>query len=160
MLQARLMFTGIIENRGKIVRLEPHKLLISNPFPENQLSIGQSLAVDGCCLTIVDFTNDEINFDLSTETAERTTLRSWKIGNSVNLERGVKAGQPLDGHWVTGHVDGVGTVEDLKIDAAHMKTVSIQVSSRFLPWIIEKGSIAVNGVSLTINHLHPHGFDV
>ncbi|MFH1018620.1 MAG: riboflavin synthase [Pseudomonadota bacterium] len=150
------MFTGIVETAASAQSCDNGRLIISNPWSVPELHLGQSVSVAGCCLTVVEFSNDRIAFDVSPETLARTKFRGIRNGDPVNLERGLKIGDALDGHLVTGHVDATGTVrsvENLDLDAKR-----IWVDAESLRWIVEKGSVSIDGVSLTVNDVDDHGF--
>lgn len=156
------MFTGIIEDVGKIVAMETAgtgaRARIAAVFA-GDLALGESVAVDGCCLTVTAMTAESFDADLSAETLARTTLGSAKAGTRVNLERSLAANARLGGHIVQGHVDGVGSVAHVETDG-DTRVVSFRASPPLLPFLAEKGSIAVDGVSLTVNGVTPDGFRV
>ena len=155
------MFSGIIENTGEVARFEGSRLLVKVPWKADGLHIGQSLSVDGACLTVVRIQENAVEFDVSPETQERTTLSPSRTGKNVNLERGLQVGDRLDGHFVTGHVDTVGTIQ--AIDALGkdgMKSWTIEVPSAQSSRLAQKGSVAINGVSLTVNEVTPTTFTV
>jgi riboflavin synthase len=148
------MFTGIVEEKGKVMRVEPRgqgkRLTLSIPLRLTDIQLGDSINVNGACLTVVEMRCPVIGVDLSTETLQKTTLSDVKEGDSVNLERALKLSDRLGGHIVTGHIDGVGTVVELRKekDFLHLK---IRVPSSVSKYIVQKGSIAVDGTSLTVN---------
>ncbi len=140
------MFTGIIQAVGKIVSTKKSQLVVSVPFPTNGIKIGESIAVDGCCLTVVKCENKKLAFDVSAETFKKTTLGSYPSGQIVNLERAMRPSDRFGGHFVTGHVDGVGVIQKIK-NGGEMEIESPKSLSRYL---IDKGSITVDGISLTV----------
>lgn len=151
------MFTGIITARGEIARLETGPVMraqIRAPYPAGELALGASVAHDGVCLTLVEIEADGAGaryvVEISPETLARTTLGSWREGGACNLERALKAGDELGGHIVQGHVDGVGTIIE-RTDADGWLTLSVEAPAALARFIAEKGSIAVDGVSLTVN---------
>ncbi len=157
------MFTGIVEEVGDVVaaevRPEGARLRIRAPQLAPLASLGDSIAVSGCCLTVVERDGDVVAFDAVPETLSRTTLGGLEAGRRVNLEDSLRAGEPLGGHIVQGHVDGVGEVarRDPEGDGARLAVRTPRELRRFL---VEKGSIAVAGVSLTVAALTDDGFEV
>lgn len=156
------MFTGIIEDVGKIQAMEKAgtgaRARIATSFA-GELVLGESVAVDGCCLTVTAKTATSFDADLSAETLARTTLGSAGAGTRVNLERSLAANARLGGHIVQGHVDGVGSVARVDADG-DTRVISFRATPALLPFLAEKGSIAVDGVSLTVNAVTPDGFRV
>ena len=148
------MFTGIVEEKGKVMRVEPRgqgkRLTLSIPLRLTDIQLGDSINVNGACLTVVEMSNPAIGVDLSTETLQKTTLSDVKEGDSVNLERALRLSDRLGGHIVTGHIDGVGTIVELRKerDFLHLK---IRVPPSVSKYVVQKGSIAVDGTSLTVN---------
>ncbi len=159
----REMFTGIIEEQGTVLLVIPGhagaRLTIQVAAPITDLAPGQSIAVDGVCLTIVEHHAASFSADLSVETLERTTLGDLKPQEGVNLERPLKVGDRLGGHFVTGHVDGVGRI--LRIESAgDSKWMWISFPPPLAPFVAPKGSIAVDGVSLTLVDVSEDAFSV
>lgn len=146
------MFTGIVTSLGSIVELTTTRVVVD--APEIDEALGASVAVDGCCLTVAASADGRIGFDLLPETLERTRIGSLAPGARVNLEPALRAGDPLGGHLVQGHVDAVGTVRSVRggEDAA-WTDVELEVPDDVLRLCVERGSICVNGVSLTIMEL-------
>jgi len=148
------MFTGIVEEMGRVDRLDHGRLRLTAHTVVEGTSVGDSIAVNGCCLTAVDLGDGWWEADVSAETLARTSLARADVGDPVNLERAVRSDARLGGHLVQGHVDGVGTIvdpaPDLRIAAPH----------ELLRYIVEKGSITVDGVSLTVVEPLPDGFTV
>jgi riboflavin synthase len=156
------MFTGLIESVGELVEREPTKgglrLSIATSLA-SELGPGDSLAVNGVCLTVVVAEDGQVHADVGPETIRVTTLGSIARGTIVNLERPLRADQRFGGHFVQGHVDAVGQVEDLRADAEfHWLTVSFP--GALAPLIVHKGSIAVDGISLTVAVLGAERFDI
>ena len=156
------MFTGLIEKVGDIAEVKPtpagYRLRVATSLAP-ELQPGDSLAVDGVCLTVVSADADGIHADVSPETARVTTLGSVMRGARVNLERPLRADGRVGGHFVQGHVDGTGTIEDVRVEGdSHWVTVTFPPS--MAPFIVRKGSIAVNGISLTIAGADDRRFDV
>jgi len=156
------MFTGIVEAVGQVVELsataQGSRLRVATPLAAD-LKQGDSVAVNGVCLTALEGRGQEFIADIGPETARVTNLRTLAAGRGVNLERPLKLGGRLDGHLVLGHVDAVGRVEAIRADGeSHWVTVSFPAS--LAPYFIPKGSVAVDGVSLTVAGLRGGEFDV
>jgi riboflavin synthase len=156
------MFTGLVEAVGEVVERKPtnggFRLRIATPLA-TELSPGDSLAVNGVCLTVILSQHQEVHADLGPETVRVTTLGSVDRGNRVNLERPLRADSRFGGHFVQGHVDAIGHVEELRADSEfHWLTVSFPRELR--PYIVHKGSSAVDGISLTVAGLGTDRFDV
>ena len=152
------MFTGIVEELGEVVALErgatSARITVRGPLVTSDASHGSSIAVDGCCLTVVDLdaAAGEFTADAMLETLERTTLGGLAPGSRVDLERPVPAGGRLGGHVVQGHVDGVGTVASVS-PSEHWTVVRIALPADISRYVVEKGSITLDGVSLTVSAL-------
>ena len=160
------MFTGLIVERGS---------LIEDPAPSGQggvrlaiglspglaarLAIGDSLAVSGVCLTIIDQGPDRVAVELSPETLSRTTLAALSRGDAVNLEPALRMGDALGGHWVQGHVDGTASVVDRR-DLTDHRVLAFSIPPDLSPFLVEKGSVTVDGVSLTVSALASDRFEV
>jgi riboflavin synthase len=156
------MFTGLVEAVGELVERTPasggYRMKISTPMAR-ELGPGDSLAVNGVCLTVVRTEQAEVVADVGPETVRVTTLGSLPVGARVNLERPLRADGRFGGHFVQGHVDGVGQVEGLRAEADfHWLTVTFP--RRLAPFMVHKGSIAVDGISLTIAELGGDRFDI
>lgn len=147
------MFTGIVRERGRVVSVEAAadgaRLRLSAPRIAAEAGVGDSVAVNGCCLTAVSVGDGELVFDAVPETLRRTTLARLAAGDEVNLEPAVRAGEPLGGHYVQGHVDGIGRVLSSEREGEGRR-VRIATPPEILRYCAEKGSIAVDGVSLTV----------
>lgn len=147
------MFTGIIEELGKIEKLlrkgEGAIIAVRAPLVAPQLSIGESIAVNGACLTVVAIERPTFQADVMSETLNKTNLGKLKAGDMVNLERALRLGERLSGHLVSGHIDGLGRIisKQRKANAIGLK---VEVPSSLARYIVSKGSIAVDGVSLTV----------
>lgn len=156
------MFTGIIEEVGTVRSMERRgtgaRARIAAGFTEG-LAPGESVAVNGCCLTAIGSGDGTFEADLSAETLARTALGSAAAGTRVNLERALAASARLGGHIVQGHVDGVGLVTRVERDG-ETRIVTFRTPPAILPFLAEKGSIAVDGVSLTVNAVTADGFRV
>jgi riboflavin synthase len=156
------MFTGLIEAVGRVVDVKQtgsgFRLRIHTPLA-SALTPGESLAVNGVCLTVTQAVEDEVYADIGPETARITTLGTLRGDQAVNLERAMRADSRFGGHFVQGHVDGTGRVEDVHAEAgAHWLTVSF--SRELAPYLVRKGSVAVDGISLTVAGLGADRFDV
>ena len=154
------MFTGIIEERGAVRALEGGRLSIACRVVVDDSPIGASVAVNGTCLTVVERDDDHLAFDLSDETVARTSLRRLVPGHAVNLERPVSLAARLGGHIVQGHVDGVGTLIAIEPGADGGAMLRIGVPADLLRYAVHKGSITVDGVSLTVAALHDDGVSI
>jgi riboflavin synthase len=142
------VFTGIVRERARVVSFDAGRLVVASTLAPR---VGDSISVDGTCLTVVDSSNGRLAFDVMTE----TTDRAKPYRDEVNLEPAIEAGQPLGGHYVQGHVDGVGTVR-----AFDGERLTIEAPPEILRYCVEKGSIAVDGVALTITALERDAFEV
>ena len=157
------MFTGLVEGIGTIETVGrvggDVRLTVAPCFEASQCRPGDSVAVDGVCLTVTDIEGATLRMDVSGETIARSTLGMLRHGDRVNLERALRLSDRLGGHIVLGHVDGIGTVRVKRMQQRSW-VVGIAVEERLSRYIIEKGSIAVDGVSLTVNGCTGQGFDV
>ncbi len=149
------MFTGIVQWMGELRGVTPRQgdveMLIGAPAAAlSGVVIGDSIAVNGCCLTVTRLTGDAFAADVSNETLSVTTLGEWSPGTLVNLETSLRAGQPLGGHYVTGHVDGTAVIHELEADARSMR-LWIDLPPALARYVARKGSICIDGVSLTVN---------
>lgn len=150
------MFTGLIEGKGQITKIVPRGmglfLEIQAEFSLEDTKVGDSIAVDGICLTATSVKKKKFTAEVSPETITRTTLKFKKPGDLVNLERALKLGDPLGGHLVSGHVDGIGKITKI-LSFQEYYLLEIEVPSELSHYLISKGSIAIDGISLTINEL-------
>ena len=146
------MFTGIVQERGRVASFDGGRLVIESRI---QAEVGDSVAVDGVCLTVTEAQNGTLVFDVMVETLNRAKL----FGPQVNLEPALRAGDPLGGHYVQGHVDGVGTVRSIEPEGEGER-VWIDATPELMRYLVEKGSITVEGVSLTVAGLGDGGFAV
>lgn len=158
------MFTGIIESVGSIAKIEPQngdwKVTIqTGKLDMSDVQLGDSIAANGICLTAVEFSNDSYVADVSAETLKVTTAGDWSVGTSVNLEKALRLQDRLGGHLVSGHVDGVGTVKSISQDARSWR-YEIEAPLALAKYIAHKGSICINGISLTVNQVDECQFDV
>lgn len=156
------MFTGLIESMGEVAEVKPtpagFRLRVTTTMAP-ELVAGDSLAVDGVCLTVVSADADGIHADISPETARVSALGALRRGALVNLERPLRADARLGGHFVQGHVDATGTIEDIRQDGDSY-WLTIRFPPLLAPYIVRKGSIAVNGISLTVAGVDDRHFDI
>ena len=151
------MFTGIVQRKGVLGAIERDgeagRIVVELDVPfERVIALGESIAVNGVCLTVVESTEKTFTFDLLAETFDKTNLDRLQCGDAVNIEPALAMGDPLGGHWVTGHIDGTGEV--VKIDQIDRDWIfSFRPPQEMLPLLVMKGSIAIDGVSLTIASL-------
>jgi riboflavin synthase len=152
------MFTGIVVERG-VVAEPPPRLRLRAPAVAADAAVGDSVAVDGCCLTVTEIDGAVLAFDAVPETLRRTNLRRLQPGDEVNLEPALRAGDRMGGHVVQGHVDAVGSLRDVAAEADAVN-MTFAAPEEVLRYVIEKGSITVNGVSLTVTGFDDAGFSV
>ncbi len=157
------MFTGIIETCGVIARIDSRgdykELRIS---PESELSdliIGESIAVDGCCLTMTQKSKDYFAVEVSPESLKLTIIGDYRIGTKVNLERSLLPTTRMGGHFVTGHIDTVGRAEKISKEG-NILELTVKYSAAFAELLVTKGSVAINGISLTVNRVEGDSFKV
>ena len=158
------MFTGIVQKKGELTFVERDgeagRIVIELDAPFNRsIALGESIAVNGVCLTVVECSGRSLSFDLLAETFNTTNLDQLMVGDPVNIEPALAMGDPLGGHWVTGHIDGTGHV--VQIDQVDRDwTFTFKPPKALLPLLVMKGSIAIDGVSLTIAALEQETFSV
>ncbi|KAK1183502.1 riboflavin synthase [Streptomyces sp. NBS 14/10] len=157
------MFTGIVEELGEIVAVEnlgdASRFLVSGSVVTEGAKHGDSIAVNGVCLTVVDLEDGRFSADVMAETLNRSSLGALAVGSRVNLERPMALGGRLGGHLVQGHVDGTGTVIERKL-SEHWEIVKISLPAELSRYVVEKGSITVDGISLTVVDAGPDYFTV
>lgn len=157
------MFTGLIEEIGTIQSIlkgtKSAKIVIQAKKVLEKVQLGDSIAVNGVCLTVTDFTSHSFAVDVMAETIGRTNLGDLTAGSKVNLERALRLGDRLGGHLVSGHIDGLGIIRDFKQED-NAVWVSISAPPEILKYIIEKGSIAIDGISLTVAYVDERVFKV
>jgi riboflavin synthase len=158
------MFTGLVEDVGTVARADRRSdalVLAIRPsrIPLAELTLGESVCHDGCCLTVTDIGRDSFTVLAGQETLSRTTLGALRIGKKVNLERSLRVGDRLGGHWVTGHIDGTGELAACRDLGANL-VLQIRTPAPLLRHIVEKGSIGLAGVSLTVNAVDAETFSV
>ncbi len=162
------MFTGIVSDVGEVRAVTPrsgdlHRISIACAYPHQSIALGASIACSGICLTVTDIAEDAgrtlFSVDTAAETLRVTTAGEWKPGSRLNLERSLKMGDELGGHLVSGHIDGVATLErrDDLTDSARM---SFRAPGELMRFIASKGSVALDGVSLTVNEVGRNSFSV
>ncbi len=157
------MFTGLIEDVGKVLKIARSgasaRLEVSSSFPADEVRLGDSIAVNGACLTVVESSPSMTAFDVSPETIDRTAFRRLRPGHRVNLERALKLGDRLGGHIVSGHVDCVASIVSVR-EISGNYVYEYRIPNEFARYIIEKGSVAIDGISLTVNSVSEDGFSV
>jgi riboflavin synthase len=153
------VFTGLIREVGTVRSMDDGRLTLDAPETAAGAAIGDSVAVDGVCLTVVERDGAALGFDAVPETLARTSLGELASGSRVNIEPALRAGDPLGGHYVQGHVDGVGTVRSVEPEGESTR-VWVDAPLELLRYVAEKGSIAVQGTSLTVAAVDPQGFAV
>ena len=148
------MFTGIIEDKGKVLNVEYHgqekRLTIGLPPHLTEVQLGDSININGVCLTVAQKGQQSIELDLSKETLQRTALGELNQGDQVNLERALRLSDRLGGHIVTGHIDGIGVIVERKRERDFLQ-LGIRIPESVSKYVVQKGSIAVDGISLTVN---------
>lgn len=149
------MFTGIITDIGMIAALEQRgdlRATLTTHYSTATIDLGASIACSGVCLTVIEKGPDWFRVDISDETVRCTNIGSWRIGAQINLERALRVGDELGGHIVSGHVDGIGQLEGIKpVGDSHV--ITIGAPAALAPYIAPKGSVTLNGVSLTVNEV-------
>ncbi|MBI9084744.1 MAG: riboflavin synthase [Desulfobacterales bacterium] len=157
------MFTGIIEGLGTVVQVRPAgdgcRIGIAADFVLDGTRIGDSIAVNGACLTAVSLDGRRFDADVSPETVAKTTFGNVRVGERVNLERALRLADRIDGHLVSGHIDGLGRLTG-RSPQANALIVTVEVPESLARYMIPKGSVAVDGTSLTINQCDRHSFQV
>lgn len=159
------MFTGLVEDLGRITEVSPlprgsgQRIGIAAPLLSDPMPLGASLAVDGVCLTVVASAPGQVAVEVGPETRDRTTLGELSPSRVVHLERALKVSDRLGGHIVTGHVDGIGHIEK-SVPRGDSWDVTVTTPVVLLRYIVEKGAICIDGISLTVNVVSPRGFSV
>ena len=156
------MFTGIITDIGELISLDKQgdwQLRIKTHWNTKDIDIGASIACSGICLTVLDRKGDYFDVSASMETVSITTLKTWQLGKKINLERALRVGDELGGHVVSGHVDGIITLSEIKPnnDSYRLKFL---IDDKFKGLIASKGSVCIDGISLTVNSVTDSSFDV
>ncbi|MBP2653045.1 MAG: ribE [Firmicutes bacterium] len=157
------MFTGLVEELGRVRNIvrgaKSVRITVSARLVLGDIKLGDSMAVNGTCLTVVDFTDEWFTADVMPETVERTALAKLKAGDVVNLERTLKVGDRFGGHIVSGHIDGMGTILDKEQNDIAV-VVKIEARPEVMRYIVKKGSVAIDGISLTVVELGDSWFTV
>lgn len=150
------MFTGIVEGTGIIEKIEKNpknrsaaKMTVDLGKQVAGLQIGQSVAINGVCLTVTKISKNKCNFEMIEETTKKTSLGNLKTGSIVNVERSIKAGDRMEGHFVLGHIDGVGIIKKIEKKPKEIK-IWFDIPKQLARYVVKKGSIAVDGISLTV----------
>jgi len=148
------MFTGIVERKGKVLRAEYRghgkRLALELPADLTDVQLGDSININGSCLTVVEKKGQIIEFDLSSETLQKTVLGDLRGGESVNLERALKLTDRLGGHIVTGHIDGIGVIVEKRQETEFIH-LRLRIPKSISRYVVQKGAIAIDGISLTVN---------
>ena len=156
------MFTGIITGIGEVARIERRgdtRFTIKTSYDTSRIDLGASIACSGCCLTAISFGDNSFDVEASTETLSKTTLTDWIVGTRINLERSLRLGDELGGHLVSGHVDGVGEIISVDTDG-DSKRFTVRAPRPLARFIARKGSVALDGASLTVNGVDGETFGV
>ena len=159
------MFTGIVADVGQIIQLEQRgdlRARIATVFDADSIDLGASIACNGVCLTVITKGRDDANWfdvEISAESVSKTNINGWEIGSRINLERALRLGDELGGHIVSGHVDGTAVVTDMTDDGDSTR-VMFQAPDHLAKFIAPKGSVALNGTSLTVNEVNGTSFGV
>ena len=156
------MFTGIITDVGRVRAIEERgdwRLYLRVPFATDAIALGASVACSGVCLTVVERDGETLAFDVSAETLSKTTLGRWREGTAVNLERSLRLGDELGGHLVYGHVDGLARLVERRPEGASTRFV-FEAPEALAGYVAPKGSVALDGISLTVNEVEGRRFGV
>jgi riboflavin synthase len=157
------MFTGLIEDVGRITAVDMRGtaavLMLTTSLPVQEIAIGDSVAVNGACLTVIARKGAALTFDVSPETITGTTIKELRSGSSVNLERALRLGDRMGGHIVTGHVDCIGRVTRIS-EIDRNQVLEFTLPAEYIRYLITKGSVAINGISLTVNIVTENSFSV
>ena len=155
------MFTGIIHNLAKVLSVADHpagRRLALPVFSANHV-LGESIAINGCCLTVAQIQENALSFDVIAETLQKTNLGQLKAGDAVHIERSLRVGDPIDGHFVQGHIDGTGKLIGQTANQ-HETRLRIEMPPQLAKYLVPKGSIAIDGVSLTLAAIDGREFEV
>jgi len=157
------MFSGIVTHIGTIARIDrtmgDMKMFVKSTLPIPQIKMGASISCSGCCLTVVDKGEDWLAFNASAETLSKTVLGAWEVGTRINLETSLCMGDEIGGHLVSGHVDGVAVLESIRPEGDSHR-LKIKVPDHLAIFIAPKGSVALDGISLTVNEVEGSVFGV
>jgi riboflavin synthase len=156
------MFTGIIHHTGTVLKVTSNQtgLTLSVTSQFKRIQLGESIAVSGVCLTVIAENNGALDFDVSPETLSLTSINDWCVGDYVNLERAITGADFMGGHWVSGHVDEVVRLQDRKVMGEFIQFDFLVEREDRLALLVEKGSVTLNGVSLTVNRLRGQVFSI
>lgn len=158
------MFTGLIQDIGRVTKVEQQDkglkltIAVKNLNLENE-KLGASICCSGCCLTATEISNNEFSVEVSAESLSKTHIGDWKEGSAVNLEPSLRLGGELGGHFVFGHIDGLATLSDIKKDGESFR-LTIKPPSELMKFIASKGSVTLDGISLTVNEVNDATFGV
>ena len=157
------MFTGIITHIGTVASIDKSggdwKIFIQSTINSDKVDMGASISCSGCCLTVIDKQKDWFAFNVSGETLSKTVIGEWNVGTRVNLEQSMKLGDELGGHMVTGHVDGLARIQSITQEGDSHR-LKIAVPEKFALYFAPKGSVALDGISLTVNEVEGNVFGV
>jgi riboflavin synthase len=153
------MFTGLVETTGTLVAASPGRLIIAASVIAADAAPGDSIAVNGCCLTVTEIRGDHLTFDILDETRRRTNLQATRPGQRVNLERALRADARLGGHFVTGHIEATGLIRKFAAVGSDFELV-VAISPAHAIYLVPKGCIAIDGISLTVAQVWPEAFSV
>lgn len=157
------MFTGIIIGKGKILSITAQEtdriFRIESPFDMNTVDMGASISCSGCCLTVTAKDSNWFDVYVSGETLSKTNLGDWIVGTEINLERSLKLGDEMGGHIVSGHVDCLATIKSIEVEGESWR-IKIEPPKSFEKFVAAKGSVALDGISLTVNHVNDNIFDI
>ena len=153
------MFTGIVQELGKVNKFENGRISITGPEIQREINVGDSININGVCLTAVNVDKHYFEVDVIPETISRTNLGKLTIGDLVNLELALRPTDRMGGHIVQGHVDGTGSISSIKKDGTSY-IIGIKVQKKFMKYIVEKGFIAIDGISLTVSSITNNEFEV
>ena len=157
------MFTGIITDVGEVMAIDGERCTLRSAYDAATIALGASIGCDGCCLTATSVAAEgqgcRFSVDVSNETKSKTTLGSWRVGSSVNLERALRAGDELGGHIVSGHIDAVATIVDITPDG-QSRRFTFEAPEHLALYIAPKGSVALDGISLTVNEVAGSRFGI
>jgi riboflavin synthase len=157
------MFTGIISSIGTVIAADGGRFTVRSDYAAETIALGASICHDGVCLTVTSVqpedTGSRYTLDVSNETLSLTTLGQWAAGRAINLERALKAGDELGGHIVSGHVDGIARIADIRADG-DSRRLTFEAPQALAPFIAPKGSVALDGTSLTVNEVDGARFGI
>ena len=156
------MFTGIITDIGELISLNKQgdwRLRIKTNWQTEQIDIGASIACSGICLTVIERADSYFDVEASMETVSLTSMQKWQLGSKINLERALRMGDELGGHIVSGHVDGIATITNIKAEKDSHR-LTFEIADKLKGFVASKGSVCVDGISLTVNQVNDNTFTV